>query len=169
YNESLTATEIYEKRYIKLLFNEGDIYIRSPWKIGKIYVLKNLAIPDDVNLLVLFTQHSYLNTIIIRFNLKSYCDIDVSIITQAQRQSIEKLYKLIQEAKHIIIMDNDLTNLNIKWIKTLRKNKPFSIIHNIYKLQKGIVHAFKTNFPELRIKEYHGKSDPIEKLKILVM
>ncbi|CAI2188971.1 8617_t:CDS:1, partial [Funneliformis geosporum] len=26
-----------------------------------------------------------------------------------------------------------------------------------------IVHALKTEFSELRIKEYHGKSDPIEK------
>ncbi|CAI2199953.1 4609_t:CDS:2, partial [Funneliformis geosporum] len=91
----------------------------------------------------------------------------------------------------------------------LRKDKPFSIIHNTYQPQKdklfrlapnketvlaelwdwakkmsllpfenrksaslichlrkdvqGIVRALKTDFPELRIKEYHGKSDPIEK------
>ncbi|RGB21966.1 hypothetical protein C1646_776908 [Rhizophagus diaphanus] len=106
-------------------------------------------------------------------------------------------------------MDNDLTNLNIEWIKALRKEIAFSIIHNTYQPQKGktfrmapnketvlaklwdwakhtsslpfdnrtsaslichlrkdvqrIVHAFKTDFPELRIKEYHGKSDPVEK------
>src|SRR2546429_7770421 len=34
-------------------------------------------------------------------------------------------------------MDNDLTDLNIEWIKTLRKDKPFSIIHNTYQSQKG--------------------------------
>ncbi|CAI2189843.1 15688_t:CDS:2, partial [Funneliformis geosporum] len=120
-----------------------------------------------------------------------------------------KLYKLIQEAKRIIVMDNDLTNLNIKWIKALHKNIPLSIIHNTYQPQKGktfclasnkeivltelwnwakqmsllffenrtsaslichlrkdmqgIIHALKTDFPELQIKEYHGKSDPVEK------
>src|SRR5256884_8226419 len=98
-------------------------------------------------------------------------------------------------------MDNDLTDLNIEWIKTLCKDKPFSIIHNTYQLQKGktvclapnkesvlaelwdwakqisslpfenrkiaslichlrkdlqgIVRALKTDFSELRIKEYH--------------
>src|SRR3954452_18204963 len=28
---------------------------------------------------------------------------------------------------------------------------------------QGIVCALKTDFPELQIKEYHGKSDPVEK------
>src|SRR6266498_5599579 len=106
-------------------------------------------------------------------------------------------------------MDNDLTNLNIEWIKTLCKDIPFSIIHNTYQPQKGktfhlapnketvlaelwdwakqmtslsfenrksaslichlrkdvqgIVRALKTDFLELWIKEYHGKSDPVEK------
>ncbi|CAI2191252.1 7009_t:CDS:1 [Funneliformis geosporum] len=142
-----------------------------------------------------------------------WLDEIVSIIAQAQSrlagQSIEKLYKLIQEARCIIIMDNDLTDLNIEWIKTLHKNIPFSIIHNTYQPQKGktfrlapnketvlaelwdwakkmsllpfesqksaslichlrkdvqgIIRALKTDFSELRIKEYHGKSDPVEK------
>ncbi|RGB23924.1 hypothetical protein C1646_676759 [Rhizophagus diaphanus] len=102
-------------------------------------------------------------------------------------------------------MDNDLIDLNIKWIKPLRKDRLFSIIHNtcqpqngkifhlapnketvlaklwdwarqisslpsekrtsaslichLRKDMQGIVHALKTDFPELRIKEYHGKSD----------
>ena len=34
-------------------------------------------------------------------------------------------------------MDNDLTDLNIEWIKALRKNIPLSIIHNTYQPQKG--------------------------------
>ncbi|CAI2199966.1 17882_t:CDS:1, partial [Funneliformis geosporum] len=72
YNEPLIATEIYEKRYIKLLSNEGNIYVGLPWEIEKTYVLENLAIPDDVNLLILSTRHSYSNTITIRLNLKSY-------------------------------------------------------------------------------------------------
>src|SRR3954454_20488914 len=144
-----------------------------------------------------------------------WLDEIVSIIAQAQShlagQSIEKLYKLIQEARRIIVMDNDLTDLNIEWIKPLRKNRLFSIIHNTYQPQKGktfclapnketvlaelwdwvkhmtslpfesqtstslichlrkdiqgIICALKTDFPELRIKEYHGKSDPVEKAR----
>ncbi|PKK58598.1 hypothetical protein RhiirC2_796054, partial [Rhizophagus irregularis] len=248
YNEILTATEIYEERYVRPLPNEGDIYVGSPWETGKTYILENLAIPNDVNLLVLSTRHSYSNAVTTRLNLKSYCDIDgninlpdhkrvvcqieslhritnnckcnkkckclpiqydlwldeiVSIIAQTQSrlagQSIEKLYKLIQDARRIIVMDNDLTDLNIEWIRTLRKNRVFSIIHNTYQPQEGkafrlapnkeavlaelwgwakqmsslpfenrkdvqgIVRALKTDFPELRIKEYHGKSDPVEK------
>jgi len=34
-------------------------------------------------------------------------------------------------------MDNDLTDLNIEWIKALRKDIPFSIIHNTYQPQNG--------------------------------
>ena len=69
-----------------------------------------------------------------------WLDEIVSIIAQAQShlagQSIEKLYKLIQEARRIIVMDNDLTDLNIEWIKALRKNIPFSIIHILTSLRK---------------------------------
>ena len=158
----------------------------SPWKTGKTYILENLSIPDNVNLLVLFTWHSYSNAVTTRLDLRSYCDIDgninlpdhkrvvcqieslhrivnkckcnkkckcypsqydlwldeiVSIIAQAQShlagQSIEKLYKLVQDARRIIVMDNDLTDLNIEWIKVLRKDKLFSIIHNTFQTQKG--------------------------------
>ena len=45
---------------------------------------------------------------------------------------IEKLYKLVQDARYIIIMNNNLSDLNIKWIKVLHKDIPFSIIHNTY-------------------------------------
>ncbi|GBB86024.1 hypothetical protein RclHR1_12470005 [Rhizophagus clarus] len=74
-------------------------------------------------------------------------------------------------------------------LAALRKDKLFSIIHNTFQPQKGktfrlapnketvltklwdwakkdvqgIVRALKTDFPELRIKEYHGKSDSMEK------
>ncbi|GBB90263.1 hypothetical protein RclHR1_17160003 [Rhizophagus clarus] len=213
YNDPFTATKTYEERYVRPLSNEGDIYIGSSWETGKTYILENLSIPIDINLLVLFTRHSYSNAVTTRLDFKSYCDIDVSIIAQAQshlvRQSIEKLYKLVQDARRIIVMDNDLTDLNIEWIKALRKDKLFSIIHNTFQPQKGktfrlapnketvlvelwnwakhmaslpfesrtsvslichlrkgvqgIVRALKTDFPELRIKEYHGKSDPVEK------
>ncbi|CAI2190426.1 5947_t:CDS:2, partial [Funneliformis geosporum] len=202
YNEPLSVTETYEKRYVRPLPNEGDIYVGLPWETEKTYILEHLTISDIVNLLALSTRHSYSNTITTRLNLKSYYDIDV-------RQSIEKLYKLIQEVRRIIFMDNDFTDLNIEWIKAICKDKPFSIIHNTYQPQKGktfclapnketvlaklwdwakkmsslpfesrksaslicylrkdvqgIVRVLKTNFPELRIKKYHGKSDPVEK------
>jgi len=49
------VTETYEERYVRPLFNEGDIYVKSPWETGKTYILENLSIPNDVNLLVLST------------------------------------------------------------------------------------------------------------------
>jgi hypothetical protein len=55
YNETLTATETYEERYVRPLPNEGNIYVGSPWETGKTYVLEHLTIPDDINLLVLST------------------------------------------------------------------------------------------------------------------
>ncbi|PKB94866.1 hypothetical protein RhiirA5_437884, partial [Rhizophagus irregularis] len=159
YNEALTATETYKERYVRPLPNEGDIYVGSPWETGKTYVLEHLTISDD--------------------------------------------------ARRIIVMDNDLTDLNIEWIKALRKDKLFSIIYNTYHPQEGktfrlapnketvlaelwdwakrmsllpfenqtsaslichlrkdvqgIIRTLKTDFPELQIKEYHGKSDPVEK------
>ena len=42
-------------------------------------------------------------------------------------------------------------------------HKSASLICHLRKDMQGIVHALKTDFPELRIKEYHGKSDPVEK------
>ncbi|CAI2186954.1 10655_t:CDS:2 [Funneliformis geosporum] len=128
YNETLTTTETYMKRYIRPLPNQGNIYVGSPWETEKTYILKYLTISDVVNLLVLFIRYSYSNAVTTRLNLKSYCDID--------------------DARRIIVMDNDLTDLNIEW--------PSKDI-------QGIVHALKTDFSELQIKEYHGKSDPMEK------
>jgi Origin of replication binding protein len=142
-----------------------------------------------------------------------WLDEVVSVNSQAHTRlagrSREHLYKLIHEARHIIVMDNDLTDLNIDWIKSLRKGKQISVIHNTYQPQKGklfhlapnketlftelwdwaremsvlkpeerksasvichlrydlkgIVSALRDDFPELRIKEYHGESDPVEK------
>ncbi|PKY51949.1 hypothetical protein RhiirA4_469287 [Rhizophagus irregularis] len=220
YNDPLTATETYEERYVRPLPDEGDIYVGSPWETGKTYVLEHLTIADDRVVCQIESLHRIANNC--KCNKKCKCppiqydlwlDEIVSIIAQAQSrlagQSIEKLYKLIQEARQIIVMDNDLTNLNIEWIKALRKDKLFSIIHNTFQPQKGktfcltpnkeivlaelwgwarqisslpsekrtsaslichlrkdvqgIVRALKTDFPELRIKEYHGKSDPVEK------
>ena len=73
----------------------------------------------------------------------------MSIIAQAQshlaEQSIEKLYKLIQETRRIIVMNNDLTDLNIEWIKVLYKDIPLFIIHNTYQFQKGKIFRLAPN------------------------
>ncbi|CAI2188176.1 17175_t:CDS:2, partial [Funneliformis geosporum] len=164
----MLTTETYKEKYIRPLPNEGDIYIGSPWETGKTYILEHLTLSDVVNLLALSTCHSYSNAVTTRLNLTSYCDIDGNINLSDYKR-----------ARRIIIMDNDLTDLNIEWIKALHKDKPFSIIHNTYQPQKGktfclapnietkdmqgIVHTLNTDFPELRIKEYYSKSDPVEK------
>ncbi|RGB31606.1 hypothetical protein C1646_763853 [Rhizophagus diaphanus] len=82
YNETLTATETYEEKYVRPLPNKGDIYVGSPWEMGKTYVLEHLIISDDMNLLVLSMYHSYSNAVTTRLNLKSYCDIDGNINLQ---------------------------------------------------------------------------------------
>ena len=38
-----------------------------------------------------------------------------------------------------------------------------SLICHLRKDVQGIIRALKTEFPELQIKEYHGKSDLVEK------
>ncbi|CAI2196740.1 2614_t:CDS:2, partial [Funneliformis geosporum] len=105
-----------------------------------------------------------------------------SIIAQAQSrlagQSIEKLYKLIQEARHIIpqkgktfrLVSNKETVLAELWdwakkmiSLPIENRKSASLICYLRKDVQGIVRAFKTNFPKLRIKEYHDKSDLEEK------
>ena len=52
-----------------------------------------------------------------------------------------------------------------KQISSLPPNewKSASLICHLRKDIQGIVHALRTDFPELRIKNYHGKSDPAEK------
>ncbi|CAI2195154.1 6269_t:CDS:2, partial [Funneliformis geosporum] len=207
YDDPLIATETYKEKYVKLLPNEGDIYVGSSWETGKTYILEHLTISDNVNLLVLSTRHSYSNAVITRLNLKSYCDINdninlsdhkrvvcqieslhcitnnckcnkkckclpiqydlwlneiVSIIAQAQSrlagQSIEKLYKLIQEARRIIVMDNNLTDLNIEWIKTLQ-----TVLAELWDWVKQMISLSFEKWKKLRIKEYHSKSDSVEK------
>ncbi|CAJ0745405.1 14495_t:CDS:2 [Entrophospora sp. SA101] len=181
----------------------------------------NINLPDHQRVVC---QIESLHRIINKYRYEKKCkcspipydlwlDEIVSIIAQAHThlagRSREELYKLIQEARWIIVMDNDLTDLNIEWVKNLRRNKLFSVIHNTYQPQKGktfrlapnketvlaklwewakqmsslppneqksaslichlrkdvqgIVRALRTNFPELHIKNYHGKSDPAEK------
>src|SRR5436853_7056488 len=43
------------------------------------------------------------------------------------------------------------------------KRTSASLICHLRKDMQGIVRALKTNFSELQIKEYHSKSDPVEK------
>ncbi|CAI2191624.1 1714_t:CDS:2, partial [Funneliformis geosporum] len=163
YNESLSATEIYEQRYVRPLPNEGDIYVGSPWETGKTYVLEHITISDDVNLLVLSTRYSYSNTVTTRLNLKSYCDIDGNINLPDHKRVPQKdktfrlasnkeiiLTKLWDWAKHTSSLPFE-NRINVSLICHLRKDV------------QGIIRALKTDFPELRIKEYHGKSDPVKK------
>ncbi|CAI2174339.1 19043_t:CDS:2 [Funneliformis geosporum] len=134
YNETLTATEIYEERYVRPLLNESDIYVISSWETKKTYVLKHLTISDDMNLLVLSTRHSYLNAVITRLNFKSYYNINETVLAE-----------LWDWAKK-------MTSLPIEnW-------KSASLICYLRKDVQGIVRAFKTNFSELQIKKYHDKS-----------
>ncbi|PKK58749.1 hypothetical protein RhiirC2_795828 [Rhizophagus irregularis] len=229
YNEALTATETYKERYVRPLPNEV-LFTRHSYSNAVTTRLNlksycdidgSINLPDHKRVVCqIESLHRITNNC--KCSKKCKCspiqydlwlDEIVSIIAQAQShlagQSIEKLYKLIQEARCIIVMDNDLTDLNIEWIKALRKDIPLSIIHNTYQPQKGktfrlapnketvlaelwdwakqisllpfeertsaslichlrkdvqgIIRALKTDFPELRIKEYHGKSDPVEK------
>ncbi len=102
YNDPLTVTETYKERYVRQLPNEGDCYVRSPWEMGKTYILENLVIPNDVNLLVLFTRHSYSNAVITRLNLKSYCDIDGNINLSDYKRvvcQIESLHRITNNCK----------------------------------------------------------------------
>ena len=102
YIDPLTATETYEERYVRPLPNEGDIYVGSPWETGKTYILENLSIPDDVNLLVLSTRHSYSNAVTTRLNLKSYCDIDGNINLPDHKRvvcQIESLHRIVNKCK----------------------------------------------------------------------
>ena len=102
YNETLTATETYEKRYVRPLPNEGDIYVGSSWKTGKTHILEHLTIPDNVNLLVLSTRYFYSNAITTRLNLKSYCNIDGMINLPDHKRvicQIESLHCIINNCK----------------------------------------------------------------------
>ncbi|RHZ70940.1 hypothetical protein Glove_264g38 [Diversispora epigaea] len=114
----------------------------------------------------------------------------VSVNSQAHTRlagrSRDRLYKLIHDARRIIVMDNDLTDLNIEWIKSFRKGKETiltefwdwarvmsslsykerksaSLICHLRGDVQGITYVLIRKFPTLRIKRYHGKSDPIEK------
>ncbi|CAI2197198.1 15011_t:CDS:2, partial [Funneliformis geosporum] len=160
----------------------------------------HLTISDDINLLVLSTRHFYSNAVTTRLNLKSYYDIDgninlpdhkrvvyqieslhcitnnLSIIAQVQsrlaEQSIEKLYKLIQEAR-TYNKETVLAKL-WDWVKKMF-SLPFEswksalFICHLRKDIQGIIRVLKTDFPELRIKKYYGKSDSVERLKILAI
>ncbi|RIB16654.1 hypothetical protein C2G38_2189319 [Gigaspora rosea] len=89
---------------------------------------------------------------LILYNL--WLDEVVSVISQVHThlagRSREHLYKLIYEARRIIVMDNDLTDLDIEWIKNLQKDKQFLVIYNTHQLQKGkTFHLEETLLAEL--------------------
>ncbi|CAB4395584.1 unnamed protein product [Rhizophagus irregularis] len=162
YNEILMATETYKKRYVRPLPNEGDIYVGSPWETGKTYVLEHLTISNDVNLLVLSTRYSYSNAVTTRLSFKSYCDIDSNInLPDHKRPQKGKIFRLAPNKETVLA---ELW----EWAKQMsllpfENRTRVSLICHLRKDVQGIVRALKTDFPELRIKEYHGKSDPVEK------
>ncbi|CAI2189283.1 3688_t:CDS:2 [Funneliformis geosporum] len=164
YNETLTATEIYEERYVRPLLNESDIYVISSWETKKTYVLKHLTISDDMNLLVLSTRHSYLNAVITRLNFKSYYNINGNINLPDHKRvvcQIESLHQITNNCKCAELWDwaKKMTSLPIEnW-------KSASLICYLRKDVQGIVCALKTDFSELRIKEYHGELDLEEKAR----
>ncbi|CAI2197280.1 4276_t:CDS:2, partial [Funneliformis geosporum] len=190
YNDPLTATDTYKERYIRPLSNEGDIYVGSPWKMGKTYVLEHLTISDDVNLLVLSTRHFYSNAVTIRLNLKSYCDINGNINRPDHKRvvcQIVSLHRITNNCKYgkkckyppiqydlwldeIVSIIAQAQNHLADWAKKMSSLsfeswKSASLICHLRKDVQGIVHALKTDFPELQIKEYHSKSDPEEKAR----
>jgi len=94
--------EIYEERYVRLLPNEGDIYISSSWETEKTYVLEHLIISDDANLLVLSTRYFYSNTVTTRLNLKLYYNINGNINLPDHKKvicQIESLYHITNNCK----------------------------------------------------------------------
>ncbi|CAI2184557.1 1934_t:CDS:2, partial [Funneliformis geosporum] len=68
----------------------------------KTYILEHLTISDNVNLLVLFTRHSYSKSVTTRLNLKSYCDIDGNINLSDHKRvvcQIESLHHITNNCK----------------------------------------------------------------------
>lgn len=172
---------------------EGDIDLLKYKRVAcQTESLKRVIHPENVHTLIL--------------------DEIVSIIDQSQSRlkgasaSLANLFELVYQADRVIVMDNDLNDRNIEWIKALRPKKKFAVIRNTFQTQRdkkfrlvsnkgtviaelwkwaeftstlepdkrkgavlichlkkelrGIVHALKIKFPRLRIKEYHGRSDP---------
>ncbi|CAI2187083.1 11559_t:CDS:2 [Funneliformis geosporum] len=156
YNDSLTVTEIYEERYVRQLSNEGDIYVGSLWETEKTY---NLAISNDVNLLVLSMRHSYLNAITTRLNLKSYCDINNNINLSNHKRVICQIeISIIAQAQSYLDWNKQISSL------TFANRTSILLICHLRKDTQGIIRILKTGFSELRIKEYYGKSDSEEKV-----
>ncbi|RGB25504.1 hypothetical protein C1646_771644 [Rhizophagus diaphanus] len=88
---------------------------------------------------VLSMRHSYSNAVTTRLNLKSYCDIDGNINLPDHKRA------------------KNTSSLPFE------NRTSASLICHLRKNIQGIVHILKTDFPELRIKKYHDKSDPVEK------
>ncbi|CAI2194232.1 4497_t:CDS:2, partial [Funneliformis geosporum] len=197
-NEALIATETYKERYVRPLSNEV-LSTRHSYSNAVTTRLNlksycdidgNINLPDHKRVVCqIKSLHRITNNC--KCNKKCKCRLSqydlwldeiVSIIAQAQGhlvgQSIEKLYKLIQEAKRIIpqkgktfrLAPNKESILVELWdwakqtsLLPFENRKSASLICHLRKDLQGIVRALKTEFPELRIKEYHGKSDPMEK------
>ncbi|CAI2165896.1 18057_t:CDS:2 [Funneliformis geosporum] len=69
---------------------------------------------------------------------------------------------VISMARRIIVIDNDLTDLNIEWITTLPSNKEI-VLTELWNWAKHTSSLPFENKTKLRIKKYHSKSDSVEK------
>ena len=75
----LTATKVYKEKYVQPLPVQGDVYVGSPWETGKTYTLEHITVPERVNVLMLFTRHTFSNAVSKHLNLVSYQDIEGDI------------------------------------------------------------------------------------------
>ncbi|CAG8737742.1 8694_t:CDS:2, partial [Cetraspora pellucida] len=144
----LIATEVYKEQYVEPLSNEGNIYVGLPWETGKTHTLEHLTISDNKVVSVISQAHTHL-----------------------AGQLREHLYKLIHEngLKAFVKINpsklsTTLTNLR-KQISLLPfdKQKSASLICHLRKNVQEIICALKTDFPGLCIKNYHSKSNLVEK------
>jgi hypothetical protein len=91
---------VYKEKYVKPLSEKGDIYVGSPWETGKTYTLEHLNIPENVNVLMLSTRHTFSDAVSKRLNLVSYLDIDGNINLPNHKRvvcQIESLHRITND------------------------------------------------------------------------
>ncbi|CAI2199626.1 6657_t:CDS:2, partial [Funneliformis geosporum] len=191
-NEALIATETYKERYVRPLSNEV-LSTRHSYSNAVTTRLNlksycdidgNINLPDHKRVVCqIKSLHRITNNC--KCNKKCKCRLSqydlwldeiVSIIAQAQALRKDKLFSIIhntyqpQKGKTFRLAPNKESILVELWdwakqtsLLPFENRKSASLICHLRKDLQGIVRALKTEFPELRIKEYHGKSDPMEK------
>ncbi|CAG8459716.1 640_t:CDS:2 [Cetraspora pellucida] len=181
YNKPLTASERYEERYIKPLSKENDIYIGSCWGMRKTYAIENLNIPENTKhqRVVCWVESLH------RITNKCKCDKKCRSLDHASHKCPPNPYILVLDEILLIILQTQtcLSGLSISLAnfselitqaERLQKGKIFrlasdkkTVLIELWGWAKQMTSLpfEKADFPELRIKEYHGKSDLIEKTR----